>query len=91
MTRLQQAGEFILGKLKKELPSHLSYHNSIHTLDVLQAAENIAAIEGTGDNDKELLFTAALFHDSGFLKSRENHEIESCNIARKFLPAQNAS
>lgn len=89
MTRLKQAGEFILGKLKIELPTHLSYHNSIHTLDVLQAAENLSGIERTSDSDKELLFTAALFHDSGFVRSRENHETESCNIARKFLPAYN--
>lgn len=87
MTQLQQASEFILGKLEKELPGCLSYHNKDHTLDVLQAAEIIANGEDISENDRRLLLTAALFHDSGFLKGRVEHEAESCRIAKHYLPA----
>ena len=75
-----------MGKLEKELPHYLSYHNKDHTEDVLQAAENIANNEGVPENDKRLLLTAALFHDSGFLKGRSEHEAESCAIASCYLP-----
>jgi uncharacterized protein len=89
LRQFQQVKEFILGTLKKELPGYLFYHNIDHTVDVLEAAENIADQEGIAENDKELLLTAALFHDTGFLKAREGHETESCNIARYYLPAYN--
>jgi predicted metal-dependent HD superfamily phosphohydrolase len=75
-----------LGKLEKELPPHLTYHNLFHTEDVMQAADSMANTEHLGDNERELLLTAALFHDTGFLKKREGHEAESCNIARNYLP-----
>jgi uncharacterized protein len=31
--------------------------------------------------------TAALFHDSGFIETRDGHEAESCIIARQHLPS----
>ena len=89
MTQFQQVREFILGKLEKGLPGYLSYHNKDHTLDVLQATESIANHEGVTEYDKRLLLTAALFHDSGFLKGRFEHETESCAIAGRYLPGYN--
>ncbi len=89
MTQFKQLKEVILGKLENGLPAYLSYHNKDHTLDVLQATENIASHEGVTENDKRLLLTAALFHDSGFLKGRYEHEAESCVIAEHFLPEYN--
>lgn len=87
MTKYQQVKELILGKLEKELPSHLSYHNIDHTIDVLQAASLIADKEGMDEHNKRLLLTAALFHDIGFLEKRDGHEAISCTIARQYLPA----
>ena len=84
--QLKRAGKFILKKLSHELPSHLFYHGISHTQDVYGATERIAKAEGTSNYDKKLLLTAALFHDSGFLKMREGHEAESCKIARHYLP-----
>lgn len=89
MTQFQQVSKFIFGKLEKELPDYLSYHNRDHTVDVLQAAEDIANSEGIMENDKRLLLTAALFHDSGFLRGRDEHEMESCAIAKSILPGYN--
>jgi HD superfamily phosphodiesterase len=89
LTEFQKLKKLIFGKLEKELPMHFSYHNIDHTIDVMQAAESIAGKEGINGNDKRLLLTAALFHDTGFLNSREEHETISCYIARQYLPDYN--
>lgn len=81
-----EAKKFILGKLKKELPQHLSYHSVEHVKDVFNSCKFIAAGEGVKGEDLKLLLTAALFHDSGFLKGPKEHEKKSCQIARKHLP-----
>jgi uncharacterized protein len=84
--QFKRAGKFILNKLRNELPAHLSYHGIDHTLDVYAAAERIAKEKGISSYEQKLLLTAALFHDSGFIKRREGHEAESCNFARQYLP-----
>ncbi len=84
--KFSEAKKFILQKLKKELPRHLSYHSVEHVVDVVNAAKAIGKSEGVNGEDMKLLLTAALFHDSGFLKGPKEHEQESCNIARNYLP-----
>lgn len=81
------AREFIIQKLRQELPANLTYHGLHHTLDVYQAAEEIAQIEGIEGDDLTLLKTAALFHDSGFTRTYQNHEEAGCKIARESLPS----
>ncbi|MEO6850299.1 MAG: HD domain-containing protein [Mucilaginibacter sp.] len=87
--QFKRACNFILSKLQKELPAHLLYHSINHTTDVYRAAERIAKGEGITNDERKLLLTAASFHDSGFLKAREGHETESCNLARRYLPGYN--
>ncbi len=81
----QKVYTFIIDKLEKELPSSLSYHSAQHTKDVVDAVQYICKSEKVTDDDTELLLTAALFHDAGFLKGYENHEASSCEIAREVL------
>ncbi|HZY36133.1 MAG TPA: HD domain-containing protein [Mucilaginibacter sp.] len=81
-----EAKAFILDKLNDELPTHLTYHCFDHTLDVYAAAENLADLEKIGLYQKELVLTAALFHDSGFIIGANCHEEESCRIAEQYLP-----
>jgi HD superfamily phosphodiesterase len=78
--------KFILQKLKDDLPTHLSYHSIFHVKDVLQAATTLGKSEKLNSSDLTLLKTAALFHDSGFLFGPKDHELKSCDIARKYLP-----
>ncbi len=87
LTQFEQLKEFILNKLRDELPPHLTYHNADHANDVMQAAAVLATAENITEADKNLLAAAALLHDTGFLTGRENHEESSCNIARCYLPA----
>ena len=78
--------KFILNKLKTELPQHLSYHSVEHVKDVYNSCKELAKHEGVKGEDLKLLLTAALFHDSGFLKGPKEHEKASCTIAKKHLP-----
>lgn len=82
----EQAYRFLIPKLEQELPVYLTYHNAQHTKDVLHVAESLCAVENVNQNDKQLVLTAALFHDSGFLKNHLEHEEHSCELARENLP-----
>jgi HD superfamily phosphodiesterase len=84
--QFNNAKKFILAKLKKDLPKYLSYHSVEHIKDVYDSAKVIAKEEGVKGEDKKLLLTAALFHDSGFLNQQKDHEKLSCDIARQYLP-----
>jgi len=85
--RFQRAKAFILEKLRKELPAHLTYHCFEHTLDVYAAAENLCNLEMINPHQRELVLTAALFHDSGFIIGPNGHEQESCGLAEQYLPS----
>jgi predicted metal-dependent HD superfamily phosphohydrolase len=84
--QVEQAGDFILDKIKKELPEHFHYHNADHAIDVFTAAKQIAAGERVSGCELQLLLTAAYYHDSGFLFGQANHEEGSCKNARQYLP-----
>jgi len=76
---------FVLQKLDKELSTKLFYHGKRHTLDVLEVAEELCALEQVSDEDTLLVKTAALFHDLGFTLSYENHEEWGCKIVHQHL------
>jgi uncharacterized membrane-anchored protein YitT (DUF2179 family)/predicted metal-dependent HD superfamily phosphohydrolase len=78
--------DFVMSKFEKELPSYLTYHCTQHTKDVVATAQHLAAKEKLDEDETHLLLTAALFHDTGFLKGYDNHEELSCVIARQILP-----
>ena len=81
------AKQFILDKLRKELPKQLGYHGLHHTLDVLKMASEICKSEGVSERDRVLVKTAALFHDAGFIKNKHTgHELEGCLLVREYLP-----
>ena len=87
----EKAHAFLINKLEKELPHNISYHNIQHTINVTEAAEYLGKSENISPEDMILLKTAALFHDSGFVKSPKEHEERSCEIAKKILPQFNYS
>lgn len=82
----QTAKAFILEELRAGLPSERSYHSFEHTLDVYASTITIAEEEGVVGEPLELLKTAALYHDSGFLNEPENHEHGGCRMVRDNLP-----
>jgi predicted metal-dependent HD superfamily phosphohydrolase len=78
---------YIKQLLQSELSPLLAYHDYDHTMDVLEAAIELAGRENIMDSESlTLLKTAALFHDCGYVHAYENHEEESCRIAGEVLP-----
>jgi uncharacterized protein len=72
--------------LADKLDPRLFYHNTDHTLDVLNQSLAIAANEDIHNPEQLLMLkTAALYHDTGFLTTYTGHEEESCQMARREL------
>jgi uncharacterized protein len=82
----QKAEAFILDCLQKELSADLTYHGYHHTIDVMDAAMNIAAHENLPPDEIALLRVAVAFHDSGFIYTRTDHEEKGCQLAQEHLP-----
>jgi len=79
----------IIEMLRTKIPSDVPYHNVEHTKDVCAAAERLGRLESVNEHDLLLLKTAALFHDTGYVVARSEHEERSCEIARERLSAEN--
>ncbi|MFA8299063.1 MAG: HD domain-containing protein [Hyphomicrobiales bacterium] len=80
------AYKVIVPKLLKELDPNLYYHSTSHTMDVIESATKLCEIEGLSKEDTILVKTAALFHDTGMLKTYQGHEDASIEIANEILP-----
>ena len=76
----------IIKKLQQELPKKLYYHRTEHSIHVIEISEIIARAEGIKGDELLLLKTAALLHDTGFLKYPTQNESMGCRIANKILP-----
>jgi uncharacterized protein len=78
----------ILSTLRTGLDPDLTYHSPEHTEDVLLQVERIATAEHITDKRLLLLMRiAALFHDTGFLRTYREHEKQSCLILRETVNA----
>lgn len=76
----------ILRMLRSGLDPRLTYHSPAHTEDVLRQVERIATAENITESRLVLLMRiAALFHDTGFLRTYKGHEQQSCLILREVL------
>ncbi len=76
---------FILNELEGLSPA-LTYHGKHHTLDVLAVSEQLCLSEKVSEHETILVLTAALLHDTGFLRYYKDHETHSCTIAEEWLP-----
>lgn len=76
----------VMSNLESNLPSWLYYHSPAHTRYVLERAEFLAKQEGVTGRDLFLIKVAALYHDLGFVRDKEDHENTGCKMAAKELP-----
>lgn len=81
----------VMLRLENDLPSWLTYHSPAHTLYVLEKAEFLAEQEGVTGRELFLIKVAALYHDLGFVRDREDHEDTGCEMATKELPEYDLS
>lgn len=70
---------------RDKLPKHYYYHNSNHTVEVVDTARIIALNSGLSDTETESVLIASWFHDSGLTKVYKGHEDISALLAKSFL------
>lgn len=73
----------VIDRMRLELDRRYTYHTVEHTLDVIKCCEEISFAEGLNESECLILQISALFHDTGFLLSRTNHEERSVDIFTK--------
>lgn len=86
MKLIDQIYNKIISDLEKNLPAYLTYHDFNHTKLVLEKAILIGRMENISEDELLLLKIAAIYHDTGYKISHENHEAESCKIVKNELP-----
>lgn len=85
MSIIQKAESYVVAQLNEKLPQSYLYHNLSHTRRVVKYVKQLIEIEKIGSNDARILELTAWFHDIGFIKSSDNHENYSVEIAKTFL------
>lgn len=85
---VSKAKAHVLQLLEKELDPSYTYHRLEHTVEVVQAAENLASDAGLGPLDTTRLLIAAWFHDTGYVKGSKEHEGRSMAYASDYLRRQ---
>jgi len=86
---INKAHQYVQNILNEHAPPENVYHNLNHTTEVVAAVKEIAAAEGVGGDDLELLIIAAWFHDSGYVKVCKGHEEVSIEYVKEFLKLNN--
>ncbi|WP_163712150.1 HD domain-containing protein [Mangrovibacterium lignilyticum] len=89
--RIIELKKMVTDKLKAELSEKLTYHGVHHTLGVLDVCEDYIERMNITPKEAELLQTAALLHDTGFIWTYTEHEERSIAYAREILPEWNYS
>lgn len=86
---IDKARDYVLQLLLSKLPNDMSFHNAMHTQDVVKAAIEIATESCFSSTQSEIVTLAAWFHDCGYTTAYTNHEASSKTIAADFLNRNN--
>lgn len=82
---VKQVKDYVVKVLNQQLPEDITYHSINHTMDVVASVNEIAAKQGMDEVSVEILNIAAWFHDIGYIKGYDNHEVKSAEIAKDYL------
>ena len=87
--RLKIVEQYIRELFKDELPAGIKYHDAEHTLHptkgVVAVANRIALAEKISEHDRELLISAAYFHDTGYIREYDKNEPIAARMAGRIL------
>jgi len=86
---IERARDYVLQLLLSKLPNDMSFHNAMHTQDVVKAAIEIATESRFTAMQSEIVTLAVWFHDCGYTTVYTNHEDSSKIIAADFLNRNN--
>jgi len=88
-TRLKIVDKYIRDLFRDELPDGIKFHDANHTLHptkgVVAVTNRIAISEGVSEIDRELLITAAYFHDTGYIREYNKNEPIAARMASRIL------
>jgi predicted metal-dependent HD superfamily phosphohydrolase len=82
---LQKSQKFVEEFLKENLTEGIYYHDLEHTQEVVKASKEIGIASNLSAEQMETVLIAAWFHDTGYYKGMENHEVASTEVAEEFL------
>jgi predicted metal-dependent HD superfamily phosphohydrolase len=85
---LDRTQEYVVDLLTNDLDENFLYHNLRHTQRVVKSTKEILESCSLSNKEKEILELAAWLHDTGYTEGIKDHEERSCDIAEKFLIAQ---
>jgi predicted metal-dependent HD superfamily phosphohydrolase len=87
--RLKIVDRYIRVFFRDEMPDGFKYHDADHTLHptkgVVASANRIAISENISEHDRELLITAAYFHDAGYIRKYKKNEPIAARMAGRIL------
>jgi uncharacterized protein len=87
--RLKTVDQYIRELFRDELPNGIKYHDADHTLHptkgIVAIANDIAIAEDITEHDRELLITAAYFHDTGYIREYDKNEPIAARMAGRIL------
>jgi len=87
--RLKIVDQYVRELFRDELPDGIKYHDANHTLHptkgVVAVANSIAISENISEHDRELLITAAYFHDTGYIREYDKNEPIAARMAGRIL------
>ncbi len=90
-TLVAKAENYVVHFLNNNLDTSFVYHNVAHTQRVVEKTQELIEHMQIGENEAEQLLLAAWFHDTGYSKSIDDHELEGINVATSFLKEHEAS
>ena len=83
--------KYVFSLLNKDLDRKFVYHNLEHTQRVVKSIKELTEHIQIDELSAENIQIAAWFHDTGFIKTTENHEEKSVQIAAAFLKENQVS
>ena len=86
---VEKTEQFVTKILENELDANFLYHNLKHTQRVVKSTKELLNSYDFSSEEYEQILVAAWFHDTGYTKGVDNHEENSCKIAKEFLEAEN--
>lgn len=89
LLRIYDLERYILLQFEKYENPSLTYHNLKNTVDLYTITELFARSENIDEKNMLILLTAALFKNTGYLISYENHLEETLKLAKEILPRFN--
>ncbi len=90
-TLITEAENYVVHFLNNNLDKSFVYHNVAHTQRVVEKTQELIESMKIAEQEAEQLLLAAWFHDTGYIKSIDDHENEGINIATAFLKERKVS